>query len=170
MSINLSGRHLLSLAVIDDIRAVLVSTGVDPSRIVIEITETVLLSDLGLVSRHMQQIRELGCQVAIDDFGTGFTSLAHLTTLPIDVIKIDRSMVVRAAKERDQHLLRCVVDTAHLLGLTITAEGVETAEQLELVRRLGCDRVQGYLVARPLEARALVTSLESRHESSDSHY
>ncbi|MCU1345028.1 MAG: hypothetical protein JWL70_1294 [Acidimicrobiia bacterium] len=156
MSINLSGRHLLSMTAVDDLRDALAVTGADASHVVIEVTETVLLNDLKVVQRHLQQIRDLGCAVAIDDFGTGFTSLAHLTSMPVDIIKIDRSMVVRAENLRDQHLLQCVIDTAHILGLSLTAEGIETTEQLDLVRSLGCDRMQGYLMARPLPASDVV--------------
>jgi diguanylate cyclase (GGDEF)-like protein len=150
VAVNLSGRHLLSLTVVDDVRDALEATGADPARLVIEITETVVVDNLVLAGEHLDRLRALGVRIAIDDFGTGYTSLAHLRRLPADVIKLDRSLVVAAADEpADARVLELVVGTAHALGMTVVAEGIETDHQLELARRVGCDQLQGYLLARP---------------------
>ena len=155
VGVNLSGRHLLSLTVLDDVRAAFELTGADPNRMVIEITETVLMADLPLVVDHLEQLRSMGIKIAIDDFGTGYTSLTHLRRLPVDVIKVDRSMVVSAERPADALVLKLLVDTVHSLGLRLIAEGVETLEQLERVETLGCDQIQGYLFSRPVPALGL---------------
>ncbi|HEX4777850.1 MAG TPA: EAL domain-containing protein, partial [Acidimicrobiia bacterium] len=156
VSVNLSGRHLLSLTVVDDVQSALRDAGVDPSRLVVEITETAHVDDFVLAADHLGRLRALGVRIAIDDFGTGYTSLAHLRQLPADIIKIDRSLIVAADGDRAQtRILELVVGAAHALGTTIVAEGVETHEQLALVRRLGCDHVQGFLTGRPAPVEAL---------------
>jgi diguanylate cyclase (GGDEF)-like protein len=151
VSVNLSGRHLLNLTVVDDVRRTLAETGADPASLVLEITETVILTDLPVVVEHLRRIRALGVRIAIDDFGTGYTSLTHLRSLPVDVVKIDRSMIV-AELPSDTHVLKLLVDTVHALGLGLVAEGVETDAQLERLESLGCERVQGFLFSRAVPA------------------
>ncbi|MFM7537104.1 MAG: EAL domain-containing protein, partial [Acidimicrobiales bacterium] len=90
-----------------------------------------------------------GVQVAIDDFGTGFTSLSHLRWLPIDKLKIDKSFVTNLASPNDESLVRLVIETGHVLGVSVTAEGVETEDHLDALRNLGADYIQGYLTGRP---------------------
>ena len=155
LAVNVSGRHLLSHALPTNVAAVLQATGVDPARLTLEITETVLVSDLPHAAMQLRALRELGVQIAIDDFGTGYTSITQLQQLPVDVIKIDRSFVVGATRTRDRTLLAMIADLGHHLGLAITAEGVETSDQLDVVRDLGCDRVQGFLLSRPITAAAV---------------
>jgi diguanylate cyclase (GGDEF)-like protein len=150
LSVNLSARHVLSLTVVDDVRASLEEAGVDPSRLCLEVTETMVLTDLPIATDHLRRLRELGVTIAIDDFGTGYTSLGHLRELPVDVIKIDRSLVVAAAAgEADRRVVELVVGAAHAMGLLVVAEGIETVHQLEVLLTAGCDRFQGYLVSRP---------------------
>jgi diguanylate cyclase (GGDEF)-like protein len=146
VSINLSSRTLGSDDVVDDILTPLAAFGIDPTRIVVEVTESALLEDLDLAGQRLGQLKEAGIRVAIDDYGTGFTSLAHLRALPIDVLKIDRTFVDDAAEGR---LTKLIVDIGHLLGAAVTAEGVETAAQAQLLRGLGADRLQGYLFGKP---------------------
>jgi EAL domain-containing protein (putative c-di-GMP-specific phosphodiesterase class I) len=112
----------------------------------------VLLTDLPAVGMEMDRLRSLGVKVSIDDFGTGFTSLAHLQHLTVDEIKIDRSYVQQLPEGRDSALVRLVTQAGHHLGVSIVAEGVETDEQLAALREIGCDSLQGYRIARPLEA------------------
>jgi EAL domain-containing protein (putative c-di-GMP-specific phosphodiesterase class I) len=150
VAVNLSGRHLMSLTVVDDVQSALRDARVDPRRLVVEITETALVDDFTLAVDHLRRLRALGVRIAIDDYGTGYTSLAHLRQLPADIIKIDRSLIVAADGDPAQtRILELVVGAAHALGTTIVAEGVETHEQLALVRHLGCDHVQGFLTGRP---------------------
>jgi EAL domain-containing protein (putative c-di-GMP-specific phosphodiesterase class I) len=119
-----------------------------------------MLTDIRLVTEHLNELRELGVHVAIDDFGTGYTSLVHLRSLPADILKIDRSMVSSGDKGVDAHVLALLVETAHALGLRLVAEGVETPEQLERVRLLGCQSIQGFLFSRPLPVVELRSYIE----------
>ena len=145
----------------DDVRTALEQHDIDPSRVTIEITETTVLTDVPIVTEHLEALRAMGVRVAIDDFGTGYTSLAHLRALPVDALKIDRSMIVNAGEASDAHVLALLVDTAHALGLRLVAEGVETPEQLDRVQSLGCQSIQGYLFSRPLPADEFRAYLES---------
>jgi diguanylate cyclase (GGDEF)-like protein len=156
VAVNVSGRHVTSKALHRHVTDLLSATGLDPRRLIIELTETVLVDDLIEAAAQLEAIRRLGVRIALDDFGTGYTSINHLRQLPVDIIKIDRSFVQRLASEREQALLRMITELGHHLGMTITAEGVETAEQYEQLRRLGCDKAQGYHMSRPLPAEALV--------------
>jgi len=116
----------------------------------------VLVEDIEETTRKLQILRRAGVEVSVDDFGTGYCSLSYLARLPVDVLKIDRSFVVRM---RDagypRNIVAMIVSLAHTLGLKVIAEGVEDDEQVRLLRELGCDQIQGYLVSRPLPAHEL---------------
>jgi diguanylate cyclase (GGDEF)-like protein len=158
LAVNLSGRHVLSLTVVDDVRRALDAAGVDPGRLSVEVTETVVLSDLALATEHLSRLRALGVAIVIDDFGTGYTSLAHLRQLPVDVIKVDRSLVVDAAERAsDARVVELVVGAAKANGMAVVAEGIETMGQLDAMRAAGCDHFQGFLIARPGPVDALVS-------------
>jgi EAL domain-containing protein (putative c-di-GMP-specific phosphodiesterase class I) len=169
IAVNVSGRHLQSEQLHDHVIDLLERTGIDPRRLVIEITETVLVNDLAVAAAQLTSLRELGVRIALDDFGTGYTSIRHLRELPIDTIKIDRSFVSRLGlgreRQRDRTLLAMLTDLGHHLGLSLTAEGVETEEQYEILRQLGCDRAQGYLMSRPLGPADLVTWARERRRA-----
>lgn len=149
---NISGRHLVSRHLAERIKRVLAETGVNPHQLTIEVTETVLLDDLTIVADELEAVRDLGVRVAVDDFGTGYTSLAHLHRLPIDSIKIDRSFICDIEGLKEASLVRMIMDLAHQLGLQTVSEGVETEQQLEILRGLGSDHVQGFLIAHPMPA------------------
>jgi len=150
--INVSGRHLSVESFVADIVGPIRDAGVDPSLVVIEVTESALFRDIHDAARNLGLLRDLGVRVAIDDFGTGYTSLEHLRILPADILKIDRSFT---ADESAGSLVRLIIETGHLLGLRITAEGVETIEQADRLTDLGSDELQGYLFARPAPAADL---------------
>lgn len=150
VSVNVSGRHLLGAQLPEHVAEAVGRHGIDPGRLTVEITETVLLDDLAVASGELGRLRGLGVRVAIDDFGTGYTSLAHLHHLPVDVLKVDRTFVTDLASPRDRSLVRMIADLGHHLDATIVTEGVETAEQLATLQGLGCDQVQGFLIARPM--------------------
>jgi diguanylate cyclase (GGDEF)-like protein len=161
LSVNVSGRHLLDRRIVDDVRTVLEESGLDPSRLIVEITETVLVSDTALAADHLAALRGLGVRVAIDDFGSGYASFAHLRRLPIDVLKIDRTFVAELLTSDDARLLHVIIEAAHGLGLRVVAEGVETNEQLAVLEALDCEEVQGFLLGGPVspqEAAALLRS------------
>jgi diguanylate cyclase (GGDEF)-like protein len=157
VSVNISGRHLLSRRLPTHLSRVLARTGMDPERIMVEITETVLLDDLLAAADELEAVRALGVKVAIDDFGTGYTSLAHLQQLPIDTIKIDRSFVSQLDAKRGRALVRMVTVFGKSMDINVVAEGVETGDELSTLRGMGADHVQGYLLSRPLAADVVAT-------------
>ena len=157
VSINISGRHLASAEFVEDVMSPLRDFGVDPHRIVIEVTESALLDDLDGAASKLQALRSHGIRIAIDDFGTGYTSLAHLKSLPIDILKIDRSFT---NDESSSSLAKLIIDTGHLLGATITAEGIETVDQADSLTAMGSDELQGYLYGRPQPAEGLGDGIE----------
>jgi EAL domain-containing protein (putative c-di-GMP-specific phosphodiesterase class I) len=157
VAVNISGRHLLSRELPANIREALDVSGVDPCRLSIEITETVLLNDLAIAATELDEVRALGVKVAIDDFGTGYTSLAHLQQLPIDTIKIDRSFISQLNVKRGSSLVRMVTDLGHAIDISIVAEGVETDAEMDALQSMGADHLQGYLLSRPLRPTALET-------------
>ena len=150
VAVNVSGRHLRGHRLVDDLRAVMADTGVSATNITLEITETVLLADLEEVAAQLREVHDLGFRIAVDDFGTGYTSLAHLHHLPIDTIKIDRTFIAGVTTCEDASLVKLITDLAKSLGMTTVSEGVETVEQLNALREIGTDVVQGFLVARPM--------------------
>ncbi|QIK37781.1 EAL domain-containing protein [Caldichromatium japonicum] len=151
VSVNLSARQLNDAALVDDWRAVLAETGADPRQILLELTETSLMSNVPFNLAILNQLAELGFRVAVDDFGTGYSSLAQLLRLPVSTLKIDREFVDGLDKRHNSRaIVRAVCSMAHALGLTAIAEGVENAEQLHFLRDIGCDYVQGFYFYRPL--------------------
>jgi predicted signal transduction protein with EAL and GGDEF domain len=168
VAVNISGRHLLSRQLPGHIRLMLDRSGIDPHRLSIEITETVLLTDLAAAAAELDAVRALGVKVAIDDFGIGYTSLAQLQQLPIDTIKIDRSFVSRLNESRGRSLVRMITDLGHAIGINILAEGVETEEELKALGAMGADQLQGYLVSRPLPPSTLLRWIYERHGEAQS--
>jgi EAL domain-containing protein (putative c-di-GMP-specific phosphodiesterase class I) len=144
------------MSLVKTVVAALEATGLTPSRLELEITESVLLADSESTIATLDQLRALGVRIALDDFGTGYSSLSYLRSFPFDKIKIDRSFVKDFGKKNDcSAIVRAVAGLGAELGMTTTAEGVETAEQLRQIRSLGCTEVQGYYFGRPCPAREL---------------
>ena len=157
LAVNVSGRSLLDPGFVEQFSEVLASAQVDPSLLTIEVTETAIVTDLELAASQLEQLRTFGVRVAIDDFGTGYTSVAHLRALPVDEIKIDSSFV-QALPERESYILiQMINELAHRLDVPTVAEGVETADQVDALREIGCDLLQGFLFARPMPAADLVS-------------
>jgi diguanylate cyclase (GGDEF)-like protein len=150
VAVNVSGRHLASGRLGRDVAEVLDASGIDPARLTLEITETVLVADLDAVVAHLLALRELGVSIALDDFGTGYTSLSQLCRIPIDQLKIDGSFVRNLDDLQQRSIVEVVIELATTLGVDLVAEGVEDDNQLATLRDLGCHRVQGFLVARPM--------------------
>ena len=133
--------------------ATLTATGMPAHALGLEITEGVLLADGGAAISTITALRDLGVRVLLDDFGTGYSSLSYLRRFPIDVLKIDRSFVTTLPESaEDRAVVEAIITMAHALGMDVTAEGVETPEQLQVLRQLGCGYAQGYLLARPMFA------------------
>ncbi len=151
VAINVSAVQLKSEALLHHLTQAILVHGIAPDRVEVEITETALIDDAAKTAAMVDRIRRIGIRVALDDFGTGQSSLAHLRDFRFDRIKIDRSFVVRAGSDRrSMAILRSIVGIGKELGVLTHAEGVETKEQLDLLRAIGCDAVQGYLVGKPV--------------------
>jgi diguanylate cyclase (GGDEF)-like protein/PAS domain S-box-containing protein len=153
VAVNLSARQFGAAGLIDGIESVLHDTGLDPSCLEIELTESLFMSDVTPAVDLLHRMKALGIKLSIDDFGTGYSSLSYLSRFPIDVLKIDRSFVAQlTCDSSDAAIVTSIIALAHNLKLAVIAEGVETGEQLEYLRRHGCDQMQGYYFSRPLPA------------------
>jgi EAL domain-containing protein (putative c-di-GMP-specific phosphodiesterase class I) len=169
VAINLSPLQFRSPTLRLAILKALEASGLPPRRLVLEITESTLLDQTPSTLELLHDVRALGVTIAMDDFGTGYSSLSYLQSFPFDKVKIDRSFVSRLGSETDSTpVLRAMIEVANALGMSTTAEGVETAAQLDLLRALGCREVQGYLFssARPV---AEVPALLARFSEARMH-
>jgi diguanylate cyclase (GGDEF)-like protein/PAS domain S-box-containing protein len=163
LSVNLSGRQLLQPDLVEQLSTVLKSTGIDPGRLRLELTESMLIGSGATAVEGLERLRALGVQLCIDDFGTGYSSLSYLHQLPIDALKIDRSFIkAMSADDRKIKIVQSILMLGKGLGIEVIAEGVETEEQVATLRRLGCARAQGYLFARPLPLSDVARLLEVR--------
>jgi predicted signal transduction protein with EAL and GGDEF domain len=155
MSVNISGRQITRHRLGPTIAEVLRATGLPARCLKLEITESVLMENAEAARELLEALRELNVELYIDDFGTGYSSLSYLQRFPLDALKIDRSFV-SGMGSRGEHLeiVRTIIALARVLGMAVVAEGVETREQLATLKMLGCDFVQGYLFARPMDAGA----------------
>jgi diguanylate cyclase (GGDEF)-like protein/PAS domain S-box-containing protein len=160
VSVNLSARQFEHPGLLGDIEQALQRSGLDPSALTVEITEGVVMKDPTAAAVKLHEIKSLGVSVAVDDFGTGYSSLAYLKTFPIDSLKIDRCFTNGLGDDGDDSaIVRSVVALGHALRLSVTAERIETQDQLEYLRTLDCDRGQGFLFARPVPAHELASVL-----------
>lgn len=150
--VNLSPRQIQQPAFVDEVASVLANTGLDPSLLVLEITETLLMHDVQLNAARLRALKQLGVRIAIDDFGTGWSTLATLRDLPIDVLKMPKDFLEgRRAADADWKFAQAIVGLGHSLRLEVIAEGIERSDQVRRLRQLGCDSGQGYLFAAPLD-------------------
>jgi diguanylate cyclase (GGDEF)-like protein len=152
MAVNVSGRQLDDPAFVGEVASVLAATGMPADALMLEITESILLGDRCGYEEVLTALKELGVHLSIDDFGTGYSSLAYLRRFPVDQLKVDRAFVQDVSDHGDTRIMEAVVRLAHDLGLEVVAEGVETTGELDTVKALGCDVVQGYLLGRPVPA------------------
>lgn len=156
VAINVSGRHLAHERFVDHVLEPLRRHGVDPGLVIVELTESALLDDLSSAGTKLRRLRDAGVRISIDDFGTGFTSLSHLRALPVDILKIDRSFTATAAVDpHEASIVKLIIETGHLLGASITAEGIETEHELERLTMLGSDSLQGYYFDMPRPPESL---------------
>lgn len=167
MSVNLSLRQFRQTNLTGMVEQVLKDTGLDPTCLELELTESSVMMNTESAVATLRKLRALGIRIAIDDFGTGYSSLNYLKNLPIDTLKIDRSFVRDAATNPvDAAIVQAIITLAHSLNLKVKAEGIETQEQLDFLRLLRCDEIQGYLLSRPLPAEALEQLLLEEQKSS----
>jgi diguanylate cyclase (GGDEF)-like protein/PAS domain S-box-containing protein len=153
VAVNLSARQFGAASLVEEIRTVLAETELPAESLEIELTESLFMSDVTLAVELLHSLKALGVNLSIDDFGTGYSSLSYLSRFPIDVLKIDRSFVAEITRDsNDAAIVASIIALAHNLKLDVIAEGVETEEQLDYLRRHGCDQMQGYYFSRPLPA------------------
>ena len=139
-----------------EVGAALIESGLEPDLLELEITETVVMQDAEATIATLRRLKNMGVRISVDDFGTGYSSLSYLKRFPIDVLKIDRSFLSRVHEDCDnQAIVRTIIALAKSLKLAVVAEGVETQQQYDFLRELGCDRAQGYLLGRPTTAEEL---------------
>jgi len=163
MSVNLSARQFSQPDLVDQIERILRDSGLDGRRLMLEITESVVMEHAESAAAALNQLKTLGVQLSIDDFGTGYSSLSCLHSYPIDSLKIDRSFIGEmGADRRNLEIVRTIIALAGNLGMHVTAEGIETAEQLAQLRALRCEYGQGYLFSKPLDGEAIKHLLSSQ--------
>lgn len=162
LALNISPRQAIDPDLVEDVRAGLALLDGSPDLLELEITESILLSDVANARRTIAEIKALGVRLSLDDFGTGYSALAYLKHLPVDTLKIDRAFVRDLPGDRgDAAIVSAVVALGHAMDIEVVAEGVETAEQAMLLRRLGCDALQGFHFSRPLPAERLEAVLRA---------
>ena len=164
LAVNVSARQLVSANFFATVAHVLIETAIEPSRLTLEVTESLFIEDSEDAMGVLKQLKQLGVRVALDDFGIGYSSLSYLRRLPVDMVKIDRSFITDIHEPKTRAIVAAVVNVAHVLGLGVTAEGIETPSQHEAIRAIGCDLAQGYHFAEPLTASTISSILRSSEQ------
>jgi EAL domain-containing protein (putative c-di-GMP-specific phosphodiesterase class I) len=155
ISVNVSCRQFVKDGLVEYVAQVLAETGLSPTCLKLEITESVLMHDAGYTAKELARLKALGVKIAIDDFGTGYSSLSYLRQLPIDQLKIDRSFISgHGGDGESQEIVKSIISLARSLGLTVIAEGVECEDQLDRLRLADCDKAQGFMFSRPVDKDA----------------
>jgi EAL domain-containing protein (putative c-di-GMP-specific phosphodiesterase class I) len=150
VAVNLSPLQIRDRGLVDLVSAIMTEAGIPPARVVLEVTEGILIDNPQDAQARLAALRALGLRIALDDFGTGYSSLSYLQKFPFDQLKIDRAFVASlGASGNTGAIIQSIVTLGHALGMTVLAEGVESDEQRVLLRLAGCDEMQGYLFARP---------------------
>ncbi len=156
VSVNLSARQLRNPRLVEEITEILETSGLDPSRLVLEVTESAIMEDTSLTVATLEDIKDLGVKLAVDDFGTGYSSLSYLKSFPVDYLKIDGSIIKEIERNTDDEaIVAAIITLAHTLGERVIAEGIETAEQLTRLKDLGCDMGQGNYLCEPRVSEAV---------------
>ena len=160
MAVNVSARQFFSAGFKAEVKQALRTSGIDPARLELELTESLLVRSAAGVIDVMYSLKSLGIRLSIDDFGTGYSGLSYLVDLPVDTLKIDQSFVRRLGENRSYGaIISAIGELAHGLDLNVIAEGVENQAQLEFLRGVNCDEVQGFLLARPISPDAVARLL-----------
>lgn len=163
VSVNISAIQLERSDLVDKVMHALQQTGLAPQYLELEITESALMSDVDQSIKTLEQLRALGVRTSIDDFGTGYSSLSYLKRFAVDTLKIDRSFIGNITTDRDNAgIVQAIISLAHTLGLTVIAEGVETADEYRYLSARGCDQIQGYYTGRPVPAPEIAEQLGRR--------
>jgi EAL domain-containing protein (putative c-di-GMP-specific phosphodiesterase class I) len=163
ISVNLSPLQIMAGDFLPTMAGIVAETGIDPTRVVLEVTEGVMLDRSDHVVTVLRELNRMGFRIALDDFGIGYSSLSYLRSFQFDRIKIDRSFVQNIESDTDaQSILCAIVSLGHTLRMKVVAEGVESLSQLEILNAMGCDEVQGFLLSLPLDAACFAEALEQK--------
>jgi EAL domain-containing protein (putative c-di-GMP-specific phosphodiesterase class I) len=167
MTVNLSMRQFAHNAVLKTVLNALEKSDLDPAHLELELTESIVMQNAEQTIVTLHELKSAGIQISLDDFGTGFSSLSYLKSLPLNRLKLDRSFVSGLAKEtKNESISKAIIGIAHSLNLKVIAEGVETFDQLELLRSWKCDEVQGFLFSRPIpveEITRFMTDMKTKY-------
>jgi EAL domain-containing protein (putative c-di-GMP-specific phosphodiesterase class I) len=162
VSVNISSVQMKRTGFIDMVGSILEETGLNPNRLELEITESIIVSSISDVSSLLKGLQDIGVRISLDDFGTGYSSLNYLTNMPINTLKIDKTFVDNISiSKKDSCIADAIISLAHSIDLEVIAEGVESPEQLKVLRNKKCDIIQGYIFSKPLLPSALITLLET---------
>lgn len=162
VAINVAARQFQQIGFVDSIENLLITTGIPPHLLQIEITESSLMKDTAALIKLLEELKQLGIKIAIDDFGTGYSSMAYLKNFPIDYLKIDRAFITHLEDgSKEQAILRAIISLGHNLGLKVIAEGVETQAQFDFLNAINCDEIQGYYFSKPLPLNELRDFIQS---------
>ncbi len=164
MSVNVSVRHLMKNTFIEDIKRILTANNIAPERVEIEITESIMIDSAEKALQRINEIKAMGMKVAIDDFGTGYSSLSYLNNFPSDLLKIDKAFIDQMSmSESSKQYVAMIISIGHILNLKVISEGVESNDQVDILKKIGCDYIQGFVWGRPMppeDAGKLVDSLK----------
>jgi EAL domain-containing protein (putative c-di-GMP-specific phosphodiesterase class I) len=162
VSVNVSAVQFRNPAIVATVARVLHATGLPPSLLELELTESALIEDIGNAATMLRALKTLGVGLAVDDFGTGYSALTYLRRFPMDVLKLDRSFILEKEQGSGNAFIKAFVDMAHSLGMSVVAEGVESADILQLLSSVQCDEVQGFYLAPPMPREDLEEYLFAR--------
>jgi EAL domain-containing protein (putative c-di-GMP-specific phosphodiesterase class I) len=165
MAVNLSGHQVRQPELVETLAGILAETGIDPSQLELEITESTIMQDDDLTTGTLNELQQMGVGLALDDFGTGYSSMSHLRRFAVSRVKIDRSFVKEIpANQDDGAITAAIIAMARSLRIAVVAEGVESDEQLEFLRECGCDEIQGFLYSAPIAAEEFSRFLERKEQ------
>ena len=160
LSVNVSVRHLMKNDFMDELRNILKESGVPANKLEIEITESIMIDSVDKALQCISEIKDMGIQIAIDDFGTGYSSLSYLNNFPANLLKVDKSFIDKMnTSNSSKQYVSAIISIGHIMGFDVISEGVEEPEQIETLKEIGCDFIQGFIWGRPLpqeEAEKLV--------------
>jgi PAS domain S-box-containing protein len=169
VSVNITSKQFAQPDLASQIGTVLHEAGIDPQNLDLEITETIAMGDVKRSALVLSELKALGVHLSIDDFGTGYSSLSRLQSFPVDTLKIDRAFISKIGTDAESiEMVRIIIMLAHNLGMSVVAEGVETPEQAQQLRDLGCELAQGYFFARPTDHQSLLPFIKERHQTTGS--
>ena len=151
LSINVSVRHLMKNDFFDEVREMIELSGIPANKLEIEITESIMIDSAEKALRCIDKVKGMGINIAIDDFGTGYSALSYLNSFPADILKIDKSFIDKMnISESSKQYVAAIISMGHIMGFKVVSEGVEEMKQVETLRRIGCDYIQGFVWGRPL--------------------